>query len=53
MTLSEFIEQLQLLLIQHGDLQVWVKDGVPPSPKAIVIEAFSPNDAPDKVVFIE
>lgn len=55
MYLSEFIAQLQLIRAQHGDLQVWIKDGVPPSPIAIVQEMLpsNPNEPVEKIVFIE
>lgn len=55
MYLSDFIAQLQVIRAQYGDLPVWVKDGVPPSPQATVQEmlAPNPNDLPEKIVFIE
>lgn len=55
MYLSELIAQLQIIRVQHGDLAVWVKDGIPPSPTVTVQDmlAPNPNDPVEKVVWIE
>ena len=55
MYLSEFIAQLQIIRAQHGDIQVWVKDGVPPSPHASIQDMLPirPSDPAEKIVWIE
>lgn len=55
MYLSEFIAQLQIIRAPHGDIQVWVKDGVPPSPQASVQDMLPirPSDPAEKIVWIE
>lgn len=56
MTLNEFIANLEYIRARYGgDIEVWVKDGVPPSPIAS-IQDFVGSDinAPmSKIVFIE
>lgn len=55
MYLDEFIAQLQVMRAQHGDLSVWVENGLPPM-MVEVQDMYPPNsrpsDLPEKVAFV-
>lgn len=53
--LTDLIDQLQLIRAQHGDIQVWVTNGTPLSPRLVVNDMMPPNsnDPMQKVLMIE
>ena len=55
MYLDEFIAHLQVIRAQHGDVPVWVENGLPPM-SATVEDMFPsnrrPTDRPEKIVLI-
>ena len=55
MTISNLIAELQVILAQYGDLQVWMEHGGPTSPRPVVQEMFTQGlrQPPEKVVMIE
>ena len=55
MSLDEFIAQLQVIRAQHGDLPVWVDNGLPPM-TVEVVDVYPanrrPSDKPEMAVFV-